>query len=152
MEGACLPLKDNRGSTDFFVSCFIRECEWQVPPQIKEWCKDPSCLPGTATSKQQQQHDLVEEKGLGVAKSLLHHWNPQPSTMWNPRDPALWHHEFRVCHPVPRSLTLCWVTRRSTGSLGSYGPHFPHLSNAGKSIYHIKVVVKIKGSHPCLIC
>lgn len=150
MEEACLPLKNGRGSTDLFMSHFVRE--WITSPTSNQRTVQGSVMPAwTAMSKQQHQA-LVEEKGLGVAASPLHHWNPQPSTLWNPWDPTLWQGEFRVCNLVPRSLTFYCVTHRSTGSLGSYGPHFSHLSNAGKSIYHIKVVVKIKGSHSYLIC
>ena len=125
---------------------------WVTSPTSNQRMVRGSVMPAWTAMSMQQHHALAEETRLGVAVSLLHQWNPQASTMWNPRDPILWHREFRVWHLVPRSLTFCWVTHRSTGSLGSYGPHFPHLWNAGKSIYHIKVVVKIQESHSYLIC
>lgn len=66
MEEACLPLKNGRGSTDLFMSHFVRE--WiTVPPNQKR--VQGSVMPAwTAMSK--QQHQALVERDWGWLQAL----------------------------------------------------------------------------------
>lgn len=148
MEEACLPLKNGRGSTDLFMSHFVRE--WITSPtsnqrtvQGSAACLD-SHVKATASS-------LSGGEGLGVAASPLHHWNPQPSTLCGiPGTPPMagW---VQGLQSSPGELTFYCVTHRSTGSLGSYGPHFSHLSNVGRVSTTLRWLWRLR-SHSYLIC
>lgn len=149
MEEACLPLKNGRGSTDLFMSHFVRE--WITSPTSNQRTVQGSCHACLDSHVKCSSIKLSGGEGIGGG------CKPSPplksSALYSvePWDPTLWQGEFRVCTQSPgawHSTVHSQVHRKSW----YYGPHFSHLSNAGKSIYHIKVVVKIKGSHSYLIC
>lgn len=107
MEEACLPLK-NVGSQVAQITASHTPLVNLSDMVHLNARSIRSVVPGWAATSLQYHHAIDGENGCGVATSILHHRNLQPSHCV---ESTVYHSEFRVWYQTPRSWKFCLVSQ-----------------------------------------